>query len=356
MKKRLTILLAVACLFGCLFGCGTKQPPKTTEPTEATQPEPKPQMDYTPYLCPWDTDVVAQAKADGKIHYYFMAAEWMTNSRWGDSCLIVFPDGQTMLLDSGVKSLGPLLLQNLQKMGIKKLDYILISHPHSDHQNGVFHPDNLDSGVLGNIPVGKVLFSRIITSSRTDHSYVEDACKARGIPYEIFERGNDLQISDDVYMEVLWPQPGTKDTYFQVAKYNLEINENSMVVRFDFGQHKSLFAGDLHNTGELLCLAENGADKLDADLLKVPHHGHDTSSTMTLLDVVTPELAVATGRAEIPAFVRDNYNTIGSVLLYDLIHGYIHVSADREGNMSYETTRGNMPGKQITINVNAGGE
>lgn len=341
MKKVVALLAAVICLVGCLAGCAEEN----VQPETTLQEE----KDYTPYMCPWDVDVVAQAKADGKLHYYFMAAEDLFKGKWGDSCLLVFPDGTTLLFDSGVKGYGPVLLKNLQKMGVTKLDYIVISHPHSDHQNGVFHPDNIESGVLGNIPVEKVYFSKIVTTSRDDHSYVEDACKAKNIPYEILEMGSSVQLTDAVSMEVLWPVAGTKDQVFATPQYNLEINQNSMVARIDFGEHRALFAGDLHSVGELLCMGRNGAEKLKADLLKVPHHGHDTSSSREFLRAVAPELAVATGRAEVADLLLNNYKQGNIELLYDLIHGYIHISADSAGEMTYETSRHNTPDEQASI-------
>ena len=332
MKKQIAIFLAAICLLGCLSGCG-----RAPSPTTPTQP------DYTAYLCPWDTDVVAQAKVDGKLHYYFMAAETLFDGRWGDSCLLVFPDGTTLLIDSGVRGYGPVLLQNLQKMGITKLDYIVITHPHSDHQDGVFHPDNLETGVLGTIPVGKVYFSKIVTTARSDHSYVEDACNAKGIPWEILEQGSIVQLTEQVSMEVLWPVAGMKDQVYSDTQYNLHINQNSMVARFDFGAHSALFAGDLHTMGEMLCLSKNGAEKLKADLLKAPHHGQDTSNSLEFLAAVQPKLAVATGRATVEASVRSNYAQLQIELLWDLAHGYIHISADSSGQMTYDTTRNDIP-------------
>lgn len=346
MKKVTTVILAMICLLGCLVGCGAE----TTQPTTTVQAE----KDYTPYMSPWDMDVVAQAKADGKLHYYFMAAEELFEGKWGDCCLLVFPDGTTLLMDSGVKGYGPVLLKNLQKMGVTKLDYIVITHPHSDHQNGVFHPDNIGTGVLGNLPVGKVYFSKIVTTSREDHSYVEDACKAKNIPYEILELGSSVQLTDDVIMEVLWPIAGTKDLVFTTPQYNLEINQNSMVVRFDFGEHRALFSGDLHSVGEMLCLVKNGKEKLDADLLKVPHHGHDTSSSRDFLNAVSPKLAVATGRVEIVDAVLNNYKEQNAELLCDLDYGYIHVSADSAGEMTYETSRNKTQDEPVSVPATPG--
>lgn len=336
MKKAAAFILVALCLLGCLAGCAenTVQSPSTSQNA----------IDYPPFLCPWDTDVVAQAREDGKLHYYFMAAEALFDGRWGDSCLLVFPDGTTLLIDSGVRGYGPVLLQNLQKIGVTRLDYIVITHPHSDHQDGVFHPDNLETGVLGSIPVGKVYFSKVETTARTDHSYVETACNARNIPWEILELGSTVQLTKDVSMEVLWPVVGTKDQVYSDSQYNLHINQNSMVARFDFGAHSALFAGDLHAMGEMMCLSKNGAEKLKADLLKAPHHGQDTSNSIEFLAAIQPKLAVATGRAEIEDTVQDNYKQLQIELLWDLAHGYIHISADSSGEMTYETSRNDAPG------------
>ena len=122
-----------------------------------------------------------------------------------------------------------------------------------------------------------------------------------------------------------------------------EMGKKAMVARIDFGAHRALFAGDLHSVGELLCISENGAEKLKADLLKVPHHGHDTSSSAMFLASVKPKLAVATGRAEIADLVRKNFTDENIELLYDLAHGYIHISADSAGEMTYETSRNDAP-------------
>lgn len=333
MKKVFAILVSLGCLL-CLVGCGGGDLPEASTGGSTQEA-----MDYTPFLCPWNTDVVAKAREDGKLHYYFMTAEELFDGRWGDSCLMVFPDGTTLLMDSGVKNYGPLLLLNLQRMGVTKLDYILITHPHSDHQNGVFHPDNLETGVLGQIPVGKVFFAKIVTTGRDDHSYVENACQAKGIDYEILEKGATVQLTRQVSMEVLWPQEGTKDMVFETEQYNLLGNQNSMVTRFDFGEHSALFAADLHKLGELQCLSQNGADKRKADLLKAPHHGQDTSSAPEFVAAVGAQVAVATGRATVKDETRQTYELVNTKLLDDRTYGYIHIEADEAGQLTYETSR-----------------
>ena len=148
-------------------------------------------------------------------------------------------------------------------------------------------------------------------------------------------------------MKVLWPMAGTSE--YLVSKS--DINDKSIVFRFDFREHSSLFAGDLYFAGEDMLIQFNKAEDLDADLLKVPHHGHATSSSTKFLMAVSPELSVAMARVPIPLNLRKTYTSLGGELLYDLVNGYIHIAADADGVMEYETTRNHDPNLQSELNI-----
>lgn len=302
--------------------------------------------DYSSYEIPWEKDAVAEAKADGKIHYYFMSGENLVISkaqsdplRWGDACLVVFPDGQTMLVDCGPQAYGPVLLRNLQKLGIERLDILLISHPHGDHQSGAFSDVAvLGDGLLNHIEIGKIYWRGGYDPARTDDQWVPEAAACYGIECEVLERGDVAQIGS-VRMQVLWPLAGDGDS--QISN-DLEINNMSLIFRLDYGEHSSLFPGDLYVTGtsgDVLLLNRTEHSLLDVDLLKVPHHGHDTSGSASLLRAVSAELAVATGNVELPEALVARYAEAETELLGDRQYGYIHVSANALGNMSYETSR-----------------
>jgi len=347
MKKRLILLITLAMLLGLCACNAPVETPATT--TEATTAPTEPAVDYSPYLCPWTENVVEKAKADGKIHYYFMAGEGIHISlnqqnvdKWGDSCLVVFPDGKTMLIDGGPTNYGPVLVRNLQQMGITHLDYMLVTHPHSDHQNGVFAEANIEEGVLGKIGISQVYHRGSPTTSNEKNRLVDIVCEERNIPLEIVEQGDVLQFGD-VTMQVLWPMIGTST--FEVASG--DINDKSIVVRFDYQEHSSLFAADLYYAGEDFMMKMNKPELLDVDFLKVPHHGHGTSSSTAFLAAASPELAVAMGRVPIPANLRKIFAGMNINLLYDLINGYIHVAADKDGSLTYEHTRQNDPSEEL---------
>lgn len=348
MKKWICLLTAALLLLG-LAGCNHTAPQETMLPTETAAES----VDYSPYMCPWTAEDLAAARSDGKMHYFFMAAEGLHISRnqqnvdkWGDSSLVVFPDGKLMLIDTAPSAYGPVLLRNLQQMGVEHLDYMLISHPHSDHQNGAFDEYNRDGGILDLIGTDIVYWRGAGVGSSDKDMMVSKVCFEKNIPCQVIEQGTVLTFGE-VTMTVLWPEAGTANLFVPKA----EINDKSIVHRFDFGEHSSLYAADLYHAGEKLLLNSVDAEMLDVDLLKVPHHGHATSSSMEFLLAVSPELSVAMARVPITPVLREMYHSVGSKLLYDLVNGYIHVTADASGNLEYTHTRDHDPNRQSELNT-----
>ena len=153
MKRSIPQLLAVllaALMLLSLTACGGK----------SDLPE-----EYEPYAIDWKVDVPAKARRNSEIHYYFMAGEGMIvdaetqyPEKWGDATLVVFPNGEAMLIDDGMAVYAPVLVENLRRLGVEKLDYLLISHPHNDHAHAAFP----DGGVLDSIEVGKSCHSGLV--------------------------------------------------------------------------------------------------------------------------------------------------------------------------------------------------
>ena len=326
MKRMLSVCLLIALLI-CLTGCNVAETSGTVattipvETTEATEP-----IDYTKYYGPWNYNVVDKAKEDGKLHYYFMSNEGVIISpdaeteneknKWGDCCLMVFPDGQTMLIDSGFYQFRQVIIGNLQQMGIQSLDYLVITHPHADHQGGAIGTTKITSEFLDIFEVKQVYHVKFNNPTSEADELVEKVCAQKNVPTQFLEQGESFAIGD-VKATVLWPSVGTSQT---VVSGTPSVNNTGLVLHFAYGEHSSLFAADLYQASEMFCVNSKDPALVDVDLLKVPHHGHKTSSSDRLLEATSPELAVATGNLNISTEIRDRYAAYEIPLVYNYMN------------------------------------
>ena len=300
-------------------------------------------INYEYYMTPYTYDVSAKAVKEGKIHYYFMSGEGMVMSpinagdvfKWGDCCLIAFPNGETMLIDSSYAVHAPVIIGNLKRMGVEKLDYLMITHPHNDHMGGAF---GSGSTFFDEIQVGKVYYEDPQFPDNSWIGVVESRCGEYNIPYESLKMGDVLTFGEGdlaVTIEILWPKAELTDD--ELNKDDAE-NNNSIVFRLDFGEHSSLFTADIYTATET-SLREEYGDKLNVDLIKIPHHGWTSSSSNKFVAAVSPKIAVATGAYDMHIKQWGYYDDQEALVLSDLYNGYIHISADSSGAMAYETSR-----------------
>lgn len=339
MKKYISILLSGLIVLGLMAGCGNQEAAETTAPVET-----EPAIDYSKYYSPWNYDVAAKAKEDGKLHYYFMSNEGViinpaevdsTKYQWGDCCLIVFPNGQTMMIDSGFYEFRQVLYGNLQQMGIKELDYLVITHPHSDHQGGAIGTPKVTSDFLDIFKVKQVYHVAFNNPESEADELVKNVCAQKNVPAQFLEQGDSFT-AGDVKVTVLWPEKGTSETMISGTP---AVNNNSMVLHIGYGEHSAMFAADIYIAGETFCMGANPDELLDVDLLKIPHHGAKTSNSDFLLDTTTPEIAVGTGNRNISDEILTRYTSRDINLLYNWCHGYIHIAVGADGVMTAETTR-----------------
>lgn len=206
----------------------------------------------------------------------------------------------------------------------------VLTHAHSDHAGGAFGET---STFLNDIKVNQVYYQGM--SDTTWDSRLETKCTEKNIPYTVIDMGDVLTFGENekqVTLTMLWPGEDIDKTI------DAWQNKHSMVFRFDYGEHSSLFTADIYDYTDAKLLELYTSGELDADLMKVPHHGLGTNtSSVALLAAVTPDYAVATGSFDIPSTITTRYDNVGATLLEDRLHGYIHISSGTDGVMTVET-------------------
>ncbi len=190
----------------------------------------------------------------------------------GDAELIQLPDGETILIDSGDR--GAPTVDLLKRYGVKDIDLIIATHPHSDHIGEM-------DDVMRAFKVKEFWDSGFPYSTKTYGNMLQ-AIKDQKIKFSTPRRGDTRQIGQ-VMLEVLNPPKNLKDLPDDNP------NNASLVVRLTFGGKRFLFTGDTEEeTWKQMIGEEKG--KLQADLLKAAHHGSSNGTTEEVLAAVNPSI------------------------------------------------------------------
>jgi competence protein ComEC len=242
----------------------------------------------------------------------------------GDATVIQFPHGQVMLIDSGglrsnhFNTGKSIVAPALMALGIRQVTWLVISHPHHDHMAGMpyileyFGPEELW------VPMRESpdpFFGQLICTARK-----------QGMRVRFPMRGTEPFHIDGVTVEFLSPESEQAETAWSYP----DLNNSSMVMKLSYGKHSFLFTGDIGAQQEQVLLAR-GVD-LQAQVLKVPHHGKRGSSTGAFLKEVNPDSAVFSCRPysgrDIPGDVLNRYRKHAIDVLRTDENGAIQVTSD----------------------------
>jgi competence protein ComEC len=191
----------------------------------------------------------------------------------GDAELIKTPYGQTILIDGGpdnkvLAELG----RNLPWLD-RKIDLVINTHPHDDHVSGLID-------VLKKYRVERILMTAAPSNAPPFEEFLK-VCAEKKTPIIIVAGQEKITLGPDLVLEILYP--GKNDL-------GADLNEDSIVARLIYKNKTFLFVGDAGNKIEAELLQEK--IDLKADVLKVGHHGSETSSSLDFLRAVAPQIAV----------------------------------------------------------------
>lgn len=189
----------------------------------------------------------------------------------GDAALIVC-DEHAMLIDGGGTDSSRTMYTYLKRYGVSHLDYIIGTHPDADHIGGL-------PGALNFASADNVFCSVTEHDTRAFNSLVKYAGE-QGKQITVPKTGSTYALGDAA-VRLIGPINNSSDS-----------NNNSIVARISYGSNTFLFMGDAEAAEENDILHSQYGKLLKSDVLKVGHHGSDTSSTEAFLEAVSPQYAV----------------------------------------------------------------
>lgn len=186
-------------------------------------------------------------------------------------CILLIQGEETLLIDAGNDENSQQIIDYIEKLGISDLDYIIGTHAHADHIGG------LDK-IVNYFEIGNIYFPKQTATTKNFEEFIL-AVKNKNMKLNIPNVGESFNIGD---AKCIFLSPQQKE-------YE-ESNNYSIVVKVIYGNTSYLFMGDAETLVENE-LIESGYD-LSADVLKIGHHGSNTSSSEKFLKIVNPKYGI----------------------------------------------------------------
>lgn len=263
--------------------------------------------------------------ANDKLSVHFI------NVGQADAVAINFPNGDIALIDTGSVYSANYLIKYLDTyvmpLGDGDIDYLFFSHADSDHTGGI-------KSILYNYKVKNVVrprqYAEFESLTSVYDTYFEDKTgeyeRTMHSVYDEVENGCNLIKAEDLL-------------HFEISGANIDIyypeiiaeesNNFSYFIKVEYKDNSLLFTGDADEELENE-IVKSYAECIDCDILKVAHHGSNTSSSKVFLNTVTPKYAVI-------SVGKNNYGHPASVVIENLYESGVKriLRTDKEGNILF---------------------
>lgn len=222
--------------------------------------------------------VAATQRPDGHLHI------WVLDVGQGDGILIRTPNGHTALIDGGPGA-TPLLSEMGEHLPFwqRDLDLMVLTHPHQDHVMGLIE-------VLERYDVDQVVQTEFTATGGLDAQWLHSV-KSEGAPVHYPMPGETISFEGEPEIELRVLSPPMPEGRTTGSNRNDDINNASVVLRLSYGNHNILLAGDAQEAAEAE-MSRLPGEELASEVLKVGHHGSDTSSTPGFIARVRPQVAI----------------------------------------------------------------
>lgn len=182
--------------------------------------------------------------------------------------ILINANNKYMLIDAGNNEDGEKLVTYLKSLGIEKFDYVVGTHAHEDHIGGM---DN----IIDSFDIGTFYMPDVITTTKTFED-VLDSLEKKNLNFDTPQIGSTFDLGK------------AKIETIYVGNDSKNLNDSSIILKLTYGNISFLFTGDTESDVEKTLLNKD----IESDVLKVAHHGSNTSSSNAFLKKVNPKYAI----------------------------------------------------------------
>ncbi len=189
-----------------------------------------------------------------------------------DSILIMY-ENKIMLIDAGNDSDGEEILKFLKAKGINKIDYLIGTHIHEDHIGGI-------ADIVDNLMINHIFMPYNENTNSNFYNKVKNSINNKGMFIEEIKENDKFYLTDNLPFEILYIDNSEPSNQ----------NNASIVIQMEYKTQKYLFMGDAEKEVEDKLIDSGRLE--DIDVLKVGHHGSNTSTTEKFINKILPEISI----------------------------------------------------------------
>ena len=209
-----------------------------------------------------------EVETTGKIYEEGLTVHYLDVGQ-GDATFLELPNNETLLIDSGEAEYQEQVEDYINKLGYQKIDYIIITHPHTDHMGGMAY-------IINNFSVGRIYMPKALATTKTYETLLK-TISDKELKITKGAKGINIIDTEDLKLEIMAPQDHEYD----------DLNNYSLVLLLTYKNRKFLFMGDAEKTSE-----DEITHDVECDVVKIGHHGSNTSSSKNFVNKTHAKYAI----------------------------------------------------------------